>query len=171
MPESTVFLDHLIGSRVINPLKQATAKHVNRFVILGRVQQGCLACGYTFGFRHPIGDELVLLAVGVAALPVLPNGEGVYKSSARRGLDRLEQAGQEGGQLVSCVRSISDLPQIDGEFVEENESGPVPEHLSNGLGTGRDTFLIGALQACVAFATAQRIGDLAPWGEGQNVPA
>ena len=86
MPEAGVALvaiNDLRDGGVVDSLEQAAAKNLHRLVVLGRVQQGRLACRDALRLGHLIGDELVLGRVGVARLAVLAHGEGIDERGMR----------------------------------------------------------------------------------------
>ncbi len=171
-PQSAVVVgDRGAGIR-IDALEQAPPQHLDRFVVRGRVEQGRLAGGDALGFGHLVGDEAVLLAVGVRRAAVsLADRQRVDESRVRCVLDRLEQRGQEGGQLVPCVVYTTDLAQIDGEFVEQDEGRLTTEQLLEGPCTGCRSHLVAVVYTLVAGGTSERVGDLAPWRVGEDAVA
>ena len=170
--QGTIGLDDRCRLRLVDGLEQAATQHLDGLVLLGRVQQGRLARGNALGLRHAVGDEAVLVAIGIARHTVLANGQRIDEGRVRRACHRLEERSQEGGQLLaSAPVDPAHLAQIDGEFVQQNQHRGAAEELAQGGGTGRDADLIAPANPLVTRPTGQRIGDLAPGRAGQHTIA
>ena len=141
-PQAAVGVHYVPGLRFVDLLEQAPAQDLDRLVLLGRVEQRRLARRHALRLRHPVGDELVLLAVRIGGPPVLADREGVDQRRVRRPLHRLEQRGQEGGQLVVGVVEAAHLAQVHRELVEQDQSRLAAEELPQGLGPGRHPALV-----------------------------
>ena len=161
-PLVAVGVDRGCRLRGVDLLEQAPAEHLHGLVLGGGVEQGGLARGDALRLRHAVADELVLLAVGVGRAAVLADRQRVDQRRARRSLHRLEQRGEEGGQLVAGAGLALHLAQVDRQLVEQNQGRRAAEQLAQGLGAGRGPLAVAAAHPRVAFRAGQRVGDLAP---------
>ena len=170
-PERAVPFDRGLDARSVDALEQAPAQHLDGLVLFGRIEQRGLARGHALRFAHLIGDELILLAVGVARPSVLADREGVDERGVRCAFDSLEQRGQECGELVPRIPHPPDLSQVDRELVEEDERRLATEQLAQGLRPGRNARLVALAEPLVAIFARERTGDLAPRRVGQYAVA
>ena len=76
-PQGAVCLDGWGRLFFVDGLEQAAAQDLNRLVVFGGIQQRRLARGDALGFRHPVGDELVLFVVGVTCPAVLADRQRI----------------------------------------------------------------------------------------------
>ena len=170
-PQLLVGVDHRGKRSAVDGLEQAPEQYLDGLVLFGGVEQGGLARGHALRLRHPVADELVLLAVGVGGAAILANRQGVDQRRVRRAFHRLEQRGQERGQLIAGGVKALHLAQIDRQLVEQDQGRLSTEQLAQGFGTGRDALLVAPANPFVAGLAGERIGDLAPRRMGQNAVA
>jgi hypothetical protein len=97
VPEGAIFLNDGFGGSIVDTCKKSAAKDLDRLVVLGRVQQGRFARRYALCLDHAVGDELVLVAVGVTRLAIFSDGQRVHECSPRRGFNGLEEPRQKRG--------------------------------------------------------------------------
>ena len=168
-PERAVRFDRGLDARSVDVLEQAPAQHLDGLVLFGRIEQRGLARRHALRFAHLIGDELVLLAVGVARPSVLADRERVDERGVRCAFDGLEQRGQECGELVPRIPHPPDLSEVDREFVEQDERRLATEQLAQRLRPGRNARLVALADPLVAIPSGERTGDLAPRRVGQYV--
>ena len=161
-PQAPVGVHHGPGLRLVDLLEQAPAQDLDRLVLLGRIEQRRLARRHALRLRHPVGDEPVLLAVRIGGPPVLADREGVDQRRVRRALHRLEQRGQEGGQLVVGVVEAAHLAQVHRELVEQDQGRLAAEQLPQGPGAGRHPALVTRPYPFVACPSGKGIRHLAP---------
>ena len=118
-----------------------------------------------------LGDEPVLVAVGIGRPSVLADRQGVDESRVRRAFHRLEQRGEKRGQLVACVVEAAYLAEVDRKLVEPNQGRLAAEQLAQGLGAGCDAALVARTDSFKAGRPREGIGNLTPWGMGQHAVA
>ena len=159
------------GLCFVNGLEQAAAQDLDRLVVFGGIQQRRLACGHALGFRHAIGDELVLFVVGVARAAILADRQGIDQGGARSALNRLEQRGQEGGQLIAGAGKVAYLAQINGQFVQQDQRRFAAEQFPQRFGTGRHVPFVADANPCVAVLAGKGVGDFAPGRMRQHAVA
>ena len=142
---------------------------MNRLIVLCRIQQRRLPGRHALGFCHPVRDELVFVAVGVAGTAVLADCQGIDERGSRGALDGLEQGCQEGSELVSCVGKVVHLAKVDRQLIQQDECRFAAKKLAKGVGSRcRDQFitLANALEAGLA---GERIGDFTPRRLGVDI--
>ena len=170
-PALPVRLDRRTGSGFVDRVEQAAAEHLDGLVLLGRVEQGRLARGDALRLRHAVGDEPVLLAIGVGGPPVLADRQSVDQGRARSAFHGFEQRSQEGGQLAAGPRVAAQLAQIDRQLVEQDQRRRAPEQLAQGLGPGGDAVLVAPADPLPALSAGEGPGDFTPRGAGQHALA
>ena len=167
-PQAPVGVDHGRDLRLVDLLEQAPAQDLDRLVLLGRIEQGRLARRHALRLRHPVGDELALLAVGIGSPAVLADRQRIDQRRIRRALHRLEQRGQEGGELVAGAVEAAYLAQIHRELVEQDEDRLAAEELPQGPGAGRHLALVARAHPFVAFPPGEGVCHLAPGRMSQH---
>ena len=161
-PQLAVGVDHRANAIVVDALEQAAAQHLRQFVVFGGVQQRGFAGGNALRLRHPVGHELVFLAVGVGGLAVAAKRQGVNQRCVGSALHGLEQGGEKGGELIAGALAALHLAQIHREFVQQNQRRLAAEQLLQGFGAWGHAFLVTVLHPLVARPSSQRVCDLAP---------
>ena len=170
-PQPPIGVDRDLRLPPVDPPEQAPAQDPDRLVLLGRIEQRRLARRHALRLRHPVGDEPVLLAVRIAGPAVLADREGVDQRHVRCALHRLEQRGQERGQLVAGIVEAAHLAQIHRDLVEQDQGRFAAEQFPQGPGTRRHTVLVARAHPPVALPPGKGVGDLAPRGERQHAVA
>jgi hypothetical protein len=74
---------HLPGARLVDLPEQAAAQDLDGFVVLSWVQEGGLAGRDALGLGHLVGNELILVGIGIDAFAVLADGKRVNEGGAR----------------------------------------------------------------------------------------
>ena len=167
-PEIPIGVDDGRNRRLVNGLEQTPAEDLDRLILLGGVQQRRLSCRNALRFCHLVGDELVLFGVGVGGHAVLSDRQGVDQNRVGRAFDGLEQRGQERRHLIACILETADLAQVDRQLVEQNQRRLAAEQPAQGLSAGSDAGLVAPAHPLVARSSGQLVGDLSPWGVGEN---
>ena len=170
-PERPVTLDRALDSRLVDGLEQTAAKHLDGLVLLGRIQERRLARRNALRLRHGVGDEPVLLGVGIGRPAVLPNRKGVDESGVGGTFHRLEQRSQERRQLIAGIVDAAYLAQVDRELVEQDQGRLASEQLAQRLGAGCDATLVARAHPRIAVLAGQGMGNLVPRGIGQHAAA
>ena len=170
-PQLAVGVDDLGRPGFVDVLEQAPPKHLHGLVLFSRIQERRLACGDALDLGHSVRDELVFRRVGVGRAPVLADGERVDEGRVRRGLDRLEQRGEERRQLARRVVEPANLPEIDRQLVEQDQRRLIAEQGTQRFRAGCYTLLVASAHSLVARLTREGVGDLAPRRVGQHPAA
>ena len=159
------------GLLLVNALEQPSAQHLRGFIVLGGVQQGGFAGGNAFRLRHPVGHELIFLAVGVAGLAIAANRQGVNQRGVGGTLHGLEKGSEEGGELIPGALGAPHFAQIHRDFIQQNQRRLAAEQFAQGFGTGGHALLVAVLHPLVTRPARQRISDFAPRRVRQHLVA
>ena len=160
-PQALIGAYHLVLV-FLNALEQAAQQHGCRLILLRGIHRRRHAGGDAGGFRDPIRDELVLLAVRIRGAAIGANGQGVNERGVRRSVHRLEERGEERRELVSGALCAPHFAEVNGQFVQQNQRRFAAEQLAQRLGAGCHAFLIAAPHTLVAAGPGQGVGDFAP---------
>ena len=162
-PQAAVGRHHLGGPGVVNAGEQPAAQHLGCLLLRGGVQHGGFAGRHALGLVHLPRHELVFRGVGVQPEAPLSDGQGEHQGRARAALHRLEQRGEEGGELLR-LRPALDLAQVDGQLVQQDQGRLAAEKVPDVSGTRRPPLLVAGPHRLVPGDAGQGVGQLAPWG-------
>ena len=133
IPALSVGLDDCFSACVVNGLEEASAQHLGRFLLAGGIQNRGFAGRDLLELLdglvdisprrfQGIGNQLVLLAERIDAPSFLADRQRIDQRDLRLALHRLVKRTQERRKLAVGLRLGTDLPKIDGQLVQQNQS-------------------------------------------------
>ena len=169
-PERAVGFDGGRGLLEINLSEEAAEQHLNRFVILSRIQERRLAGRNAFRLGHLVGDKLIFGAVSIARFAFLADGERVNQRHTRVAFDGFEQRREKGTQLFASgvAVEIAGLAEINGKFVQQDDARFTAEQFGERFRTGRGVALVALADALVTGFAGERASKFAPRSVGEN---